>query len=99
MGMLEFHAANELGNLVPGTERCRPVGNREAGIVAGNQSTGNDQEKSPAGENDGEAVKPGIVVGCDGFQSSAPWVLHQFCSTGLRAVYQANAAPLKPKPA
>jgi hypothetical protein len=49
VGVLEFHAAHELGNLVPGTERCGPVGNRETGIIAGDESTGDDQEKSPTG--------------------------------------------------
>lgn len=75
MGVLEFHATDKFRNLVPGAERGRPVGNGEASVVAGDEGAGDDQEKRPTGQDYGEAVKPGIVIGGDGFQSDAPWVL------------------------
>ncbi len=84
MRVLELHAADEFRNLVPGSERGRPVGNGQAGVVAGDERSGNDQKKSPAGEHDREPMMPAIVGCRDGFQSSAPWV---------RKVTEAGIAP------
>jgi len=71
--VLELHTADEPGDLVERAERGRPVGDGESGIVAGDQCSGDDEEKRPAGENDREAVQLAIIRSGDGFQSRAPW--------------------------
>ncbi len=72
MGVFELHSTHKFWDLVPGSKRSRPVGNGEASIIAADESSGDDEKKSPAGENYGEAVKTAIVCCSDGFQSRAP---------------------------
>ena len=73
MGVLELHSANKLGDLVERAERSWPVGHGQSGVVAGDESSGDDQEKGPAGENDSKAVEAAIICGIgDGVQSRAP---------------------------
>ena len=72
VSVLELHAADEFGDFIERAERSRPVGDGESGVVAGDQGSGDDKEKRPAGEDDGEAVKAAIVSCGDGFQSWAP---------------------------
>lgn len=54
--VLEFDSADELGNLVQRTEGGWPVRDRKSGVVAGDQRSGDDQEKRPAGENNSKTV-------------------------------------------
>jgi hypothetical protein len=70
--MLELDSTDKLGNLIERAEGGRPVGDRESGIVAGDQSPSDDEEKRPAGKNDGEAVKAAIIRCGYGIQSRAP---------------------------
>ena len=43
VGMLKLHAADQMRDLVQRTERSRPIGYGKAGIIAGHQSSGNDE--------------------------------------------------------
>jgi hypothetical protein len=61
MGVLESHATHEMGNLVERTERSRPIGDREAGVIAGDKRAGNDQQKSRAGSEDSKSMKCAVV--------------------------------------
>lgn len=71
MCMLELYAADQLRNLVEGSERSRPVRNRQPSVVAGDKCAGNDEKKYPAGKYDRESVQPAIVRCGDGFQNDA----------------------------
>ena len=62
MSVLKLHASHHGWQPPERTERCWPVGNRQAGIVAGDQRTGNDQQKRRSGERQGEAMV-GLVIG------------------------------------
>ena len=61
MGVLEPHAADQMRNLVQRTERSGPIGDGKAGIVAGHQRPGNDEQKSHRRRKDGKPVM-GLVV-------------------------------------
>jgi hypothetical protein len=70
--VLKLDSADQFRNFVPRAERGRPIRHREPGVVAGDQRTGNDEKKCPAGEYYGEPVMPTVVRYFNGFQSSAP---------------------------
>ena len=72
--VLELHAPDQLRDFVQGTERGRPVWHGQAGIVAGDQGSRNDQEESPEGQQDSEPMKSAVVSCCERLQSNAPWV-------------------------
>jgi hypothetical protein len=40
---------------------CRPVRDGQAGIVAGDQPSGHDQQKCQCGDKDGEAMLCGVI--------------------------------------
>ena len=61
MSMFELNPTNQMRNLIQRTKRSRPVGNGQAGIIAGHQGTGDDEHKRNARRKDGEAVM-GLVV-------------------------------------
>ena len=70
MTPLVFHSAIQDGN-TERSERSWPVGDRKAGVIAGDERSGNDQQKRGAGHKGGENVVR-TVVGClDGFQKIA----------------------------
>jgi hypothetical protein len=55
-----------------GTEGSGPVGDGEAGVVAGDERPGNDKDKGRAGYEDGEAMVRAIVWCGDGLQALTP---------------------------
>ena len=73
MRVFELYSANEFRDFIEGAKRGRPVGHGQSGIVAGDESSSDDQEKCPAGEYDCEAVEAAIIrrIG-DGVQNRAP---------------------------
>ena len=73
MSVLESDAAHHMRDLVERTERGWPIGNRETGIVAGDQGSGNDQHKRGGGGKYSEAVQPAIVRCWNGLQTRLPW--------------------------
>jgi hypothetical protein len=68
MAMFVLHAANHARNLVEGTEGGRPVRDRQTGVIAGDQGSGDDQDESGAGGEDGEAMQSAMVRDFDAFQ-------------------------------
>src|SRR5208283_1480057 len=56
MGVLVLHPVDHRRKLVQRTEGSRPIGNREAGILARDESAGDDQEKRGPGKKDGKAM-------------------------------------------
>jgi hypothetical protein len=70
MAMFVSDAAHHARHFVEGTEGGRPVGNRQAGIVAGNERSGDDEDKGGAGGEDGEAMQSAMVRDSDTFQDS-----------------------------
>jgi hypothetical protein len=73
MSMFVLDAANHLRDFVKGTKTGRPVGDRQTGVIAGDESSGNDQEQSGAGGEDGKAVQSAMVWNFDAFQDSPQW--------------------------
>src|ERR1700757_2795369 len=72
MTPLVANAADEMRNLDEISEGGRPVGNREPGIVAGDERTESDHDEGSAGDEDGEGMV-GAVVGCgNAFQDRMP---------------------------
>jgi len=59
--MLKLHAADHFGNLEQMAEAGRPVRDRQAGIVAGNQPAGDDQQKRQRGDKNGKSVMGGVI--------------------------------------
>ena len=72
MGVLELHSTHQARNFVEGTEGCGPVGDGQAGIVAGHQGAGNDEKKGRARGEDGKAVERGVVWCRSGLQKWTP---------------------------
>jgi hypothetical protein len=70
MAMFVSHATNHLRHFVEGTERGRPVGDGQAGVIACDQCSGNNQDKGGAGGENGEAVESAMVRDFDAFQDS-----------------------------
>lgn len=70
MAMFVLHAAHHARHLVEGTEGGRPVGNGQAGVIAGDERSGNDEDKRGASGEDGEAVQSAMVGQFDAFQNS-----------------------------
>ena len=68
VGVLELHAADQMRNLVQRTERSRPVGDGQAGIIAGHQRPGNDEKKSHARHKDGKPMMGAVVRYGNGLQ-------------------------------
>jgi hypothetical protein len=57
--MFVFHATDHAGHLRNVTEAGGPVGDGESGVVAGNQGTGDDEDKSSErGENREIVMRP-----------------------------------------
>ena len=69
MDVFELHAAYEMGDFVEGSEGGGPVGDRESGVVARDQGSGNDEQEYPAGEEDREAVMRAVVRCGQGLQN------------------------------
>jgi hypothetical protein len=59
---------------IEGTEGSWPVGDGQAGIVAGDERTGNDENKSRARGEDSEAMVRAIVRCGEGLQRFTPRV-------------------------
>jgi hypothetical protein len=70
MAMFVSHAAHHARHFVEGTEGGRPVGNGQAGVIAGDERSGNDEDKRGASGEDGEAVQSAMVGQFDAFQNS-----------------------------
>jgi hypothetical protein len=68
MAMFVSDAAHHARHFVEGTEGGRPVGNRQAGIVAGNKRSGDDEDKSGTSGEDREAMQSAMVRDFDAFQ-------------------------------
>jgi hypothetical protein len=62
VGVLVLHPADHRRQLVKRTEGSWPIGDRQAGIVAGDQGAGDDQKERGPSENYGEAVVRRIVT-------------------------------------
>jgi hypothetical protein len=73
--MLEFHAADHPRHLVERAETGRPVGHRQPGIVAGNQSAGNQQQECQDSDKNGEAMLRSVVPGIGQDSSLKPTIL------------------------
>jgi len=71
MAPLELYSSMQWGN-AEGSEGCRPVGDGEAGIVAGNERTSDDEHESRARYEDSEAVVRAIVGCGEGLQWFTP---------------------------
>ena len=74
MGPLIANPTHEVRNPDQVPERCGPVRHRQAGVVAGDERSGSDNDECSAGHEDSETVKSTIVECGNGFQSNAPWV-------------------------
>ena len=70
MAVFVFHAANHLRHFVVGAERRGPVGDGQAGIIAGNERSGDDEDKGGAGGEDREPVQSAMVRNFDPLQDS-----------------------------
>lgn len=68
MAMFVFHAANHVRHFVEGAEGGRPVGDGQAGVIAGDECSGDDEDEGGAGSEDREAVQPAMVGDFDPFQ-------------------------------
>jgi hypothetical protein len=68
MAPLVLYAAVQRGD-AEGSERRGPVGNGKPRVVAGDQGTGNDENKSRARDEDGEAMVCAIVRCAEGLQT------------------------------
>jgi hypothetical protein len=69
MAMFVFHAAYHLRHFVVGAEGGWPVGDRQAGVVAGDERSGDDQDEGGASGEDGEAVQAAVVRDFDALQN------------------------------
>ena len=69
MRVFELHASNHVGNLVNGSEAGGPVRDRETGVIAGDQGSRDDEDKSRARSEDGEGVVRAIVRFGQGVQN------------------------------
>jgi hypothetical protein len=59
--MFESHATDEVRNPVERPERSGPIGDGEAGVIAGHERPGNDQKKRYARGEDGKSVMRAVV--------------------------------------
>src|SRR5437879_7012545 len=75
MAMLVFHAADHLRHFVEGAEGGRPVGDGQAGVIASDERSGDDQDEGGAGGEDREAVQSAMVRHFDALQVSPLWLL------------------------
>src|ERR1700694_3949336 len=75
MAVFVFHAANHLRHFVVGAERRGPVGDGQAGIIAGNERSGDDEDERGAGGEDCEAVQSAMVRNFDALQDCPHWKL------------------------
>src|SRR6266513_5746134 len=73
MSVLESNPAHHVRDLVERTEGSRPIGNRQASIIAGDQSSGYDEHKRGRSREYSEAVQPAIVRCENGLQTRLPW--------------------------
>jgi hypothetical protein len=72
MAMFELHTTYHMGHLVDGSESGGPVGDGQAGVVAGDQSSGNDEKESCAGREHGETVMGAVERYSQRFQKVNP---------------------------
>ena len=68
MGVLKLHAADQVRDLVQRTERSGPIGDGKAGIIAGDERTGNDEQKSHRRRKDGKTMVGPVVRYGNGLQ-------------------------------
>ena len=68
VGVLELHAPDQVRDFVQRTKRSRPIGDGKAGIIAGHQRPGNDQQKGHARREDGKAMMGPVVRYGNGLQ-------------------------------
>jgi hypothetical protein len=61
--VLKLYAANQLRDLEQMPKAGRPVRDGQAGIVAGDQPSGYDQQESQRGNKDGKAMLSGVIRG------------------------------------
>ena len=61
MGVLVLHSAHHGRQPVERTKRGWPVGHRQAGIIAGHQGAGDDEQKCGPGKNYGKAMVRRVV--------------------------------------
>jgi hypothetical protein len=74
MGVLELDAADEARNFIKRAEGSRPIRHRQAGVIAGNERAGDDQQECPAGKDDGKAMEAGVVRAVLDFQVAGHWM-------------------------
>ena len=72
MRPLITHAADKVRDLYQIAEGGRPVRNRQTRVIAGNESSSGDDDKSCAGDEDSEGVVCAIVRCGEGVQNRAP---------------------------
>jgi len=56
VAVFEENSALERWNAIEGPERCRPIGHGEAGVIAGDESSSDEQQKRAAGREQHEAM-------------------------------------------
>jgi hypothetical protein len=61
--VLKLYPADHLGNLEQMPEAGGPVRDGQAGIVAGYQAAGNDQQKGQSGNKHSKAMLSGVIRG------------------------------------
>ena len=59
--MLKSDATDEMRNLVQRPKRSGPIGDGEAGVIAGDKRSGNDQQESHARGEDSKPVMCAVV--------------------------------------
>jgi glycine/D-amino acid oxidase-like deaminating enzyme len=64
------NAAHHVRDFVDRTVTGRPVGDGQACIIAGDERSGDNQDKGAAGGEDGEAMQPAIIWNLDAFQNA-----------------------------
>jgi len=72
MPMFKPNPAYHVGHLIDRTEGGRPIRDRQTGVVAGDKSSSNDENKSSAGGKNSEAVMRPIVWCGEKLQMKAP---------------------------
>jgi len=61
--MLELDSANEFGDFEEMAKACGPIRYGEAGIVTGNQSSGDNQNKGASSDKNRKPVLSGVIAG------------------------------------
>jgi hypothetical protein len=91
VNVLKLYSANQLGDLEQMPKAGRPVGDGQAGVVAGDQPSGNNQQEGQRGNENGKAMLSGVIRGGQNCSLEVPIIL---ASVLIR---RPNTKPLKRK--